>query len=99
MKTNKELFDEWKEKQILSIVGLDKHLATDKLSKIMTPEGVWLSACELKDAEIKEHLESIAVSFDWIASNSKGEVKEYAINNAKLIRLGVYGYLKQLEQG
>tara|TARA_R110000868_G_scaffold87034_1_gene243630 strand:- start:810 stop:1382 length:573 start_codon:yes stop_codon:yes gene_type:complete len=54
---------------------------------------------ELKSeiAELKEDIESMCVSLDWIAANATGEVKEYADNCAKLTRLGPEEFCNQME--
>ena len=73
MKTNEELMME----EINRLFGRDAWKPNYGGFSGKDIEKSFLAACEIKDREIKEHLESIAISFDWIASNSKGEVKEY----------------------
>lgn len=42
----KQAFEAWKENQIQSIVGMPEVEARKKLENVMTPDGVWLAACE-----------------------------------------------------
>ncbi len=56
---DKEAFDNWKEFNIKSIVGLSEDAAREKLSCVMTPEGVWQAACEYKQKEYSNLMDAM----------------------------------------
>ena len=48
-----------------------------------------------ENKEVSDDNESVAVSFEWIASKTTGEISEYAQDCASMLRLGVDEFLKQ----